>query len=61
MPPLPADFIHARSCKPFCEKYLTLLAADYMLHMPDKKILEEKLREPTMFVEGTEELSAYRE
>ena len=32
-----------------------------MLHSPDKKILEEKLREPTMFVEGTEELSAYRE
>ena len=24
MPPLPADFIHARACKPICEKYLTL-------------------------------------
>ena len=24
MPPLPADFSHARPCKPFCEKYLTL-------------------------------------
>ena len=24
MPPLLADFIHARPCKPFCEKYLTL-------------------------------------
>ena len=23
-PPLPADFTHARVCKPFCEKYLTL-------------------------------------
>ena len=22
--PLPADFIHARACKPICEKYLTL-------------------------------------
>ena len=24
MPPLLADFTHARVCKPFCEKYLTL-------------------------------------
>ena len=24
MPPLLADFSHARACKPFCEKYLTL-------------------------------------
>ena len=24
--PLPADFIHLRVCKPFCEKYLTLPA-----------------------------------
>ena len=24
IPPLPADFTHARVCKPFCEKYLTL-------------------------------------
>ena len=24
MPPLPADFIHARACKPICEKSLTL-------------------------------------
>lgn len=24
MPLLPADFTHARPCKPFCEKYLTL-------------------------------------
>ena len=23
-PPLLADFIHARDCKPFCEKLLTL-------------------------------------
>ena len=27
MPPLLADFTHARPCKPFCEKYLTLPAA----------------------------------
>ena len=27
MPPLLADFSHARACKPFCEKYLTLPAA----------------------------------
>ena len=26
MPPLLADFTHARPCKPFCEKYLTLPA-----------------------------------
>ena len=26
MPPLLADFSHARACKPFCEKYLTLPA-----------------------------------
>ena len=24
MPPLPADFIHPRDCKPICEKSLTL-------------------------------------
>ena len=24
MPPLPADFIHPRACKPICEKSLTL-------------------------------------
>lgn len=24
MPPLLADFTHARVCKPFCEKFLTL-------------------------------------
>jgi hypothetical protein len=24
IPPLLADFSHARACKPFCEKYLTL-------------------------------------
>ena len=24
MPLLPADFTHARPCKPFCEKFLTL-------------------------------------
>ena len=29
--PLPADFIHARACKPICEKYLTLPA--YLLHV----------------------------
>ena len=27
MPPLLADFTHARPCKPFCEKYLTLPGA----------------------------------
>ena len=26
IPPLLADFSHARACKPFCEKYLTLPA-----------------------------------
>lgn len=28
MPPLLADFTHARPCKPFCEKYLTLPTDD---------------------------------
>ena len=27
-PPLLADFIHARPCKPFCEKLLTLPSLD---------------------------------
>ena len=34
MPPLLADFSHARACKPFCEKYLTL---------PREKVLRQKL------------------
>ena len=29
MPPLLADFSHARACKPFCEKYLTLPTKSY--------------------------------
>ena len=29
--PLPADFIHARACKPICEKYLTLPSASNMI------------------------------
>ena len=29
MPPSPADFIHARACKPFCEKSLTLPKTGY--------------------------------
>ena len=35
MPPLPADFTHARPCKPFCEKYLTL---------PSRQDLQTNLR-----------------
>ena len=36
MPPLLADFTHARPCKPFCEKYLTLplLTAPKYLTLP---------------------------
>ena len=30
------------------------MVADYTLHLPDKKLLEAKLRELTMLVEGTE-------
>lgn len=30
MPPLLADFTHARPCKPFCEKYLTLPKNDML-------------------------------
>ena len=31
MPPLLADFSHARACKPFCEKSLTLPYSDLVL------------------------------
>ena len=31
MPLLPADFIHARGCKPICAKLLTLPAAEHCL------------------------------
>ena len=31
MPPLLADFTHARPCKPKCEKYLTLPRAEWRL------------------------------
>ena len=33
MPPLLADFSHARACKPFCEKYLTLPQHGFSLGM----------------------------
>ena len=34
MPPLLADFTHARPCKPFCEKYLTLPSSLFMCSPP---------------------------
>ena len=42
MPPLLADFTHARPCKPFCEKYLTLPGNDVILmegKMKDKWVI----------------------
>lgn len=33
MPPLLADFTHARPCKPFCEKYLTLPMREQKFHI----------------------------
>ena len=33
--PLLADFIHARACKPICEKYLTLPNAEYWYDLLD--------------------------
>ena len=47
MPPLLADFIHARGCKPICEKSLTLpseLATFEALFMQNaKQIIAEKV------------------
>ena len=42
MPPLLADFTHARPCKPFCEKYLTLpfgKAAENVIVTPEHFML----------------------
>lgn len=44
MPPLLADFSHARACKPFCEKYLTL------------PILVVKCEVETIYILGVEKL-----
>ena len=38
MPPLLADFTHARPCKPFCEKYLTLPGTEAPLHAKEKNL-----------------------
>ena len=45
MPPLLADFTHARPCKPFCEKYLTLPKGQG----DDMKELEEQMFCITIF------------
>jgi hypothetical protein len=37
MPPSPADFIHARACKPFCEKSLTLPKSCRIYGIPQRK------------------------
>ena len=46
MPPLLADFSHARACKPFCEKYLTLPTAkanvDRLLKMDEEQKKEQE-------------------
>ena len=38
MPPLPADFTHARPCIPFCEKYLTLPLFITLYHLVTEQI-----------------------
>lgn len=47
-PPLPADFSHARACKPFCENSLTLprneMEALYAFGCPNLKATVERLR-----------------
>ena len=43
MPPLLADFTHARPCKPFCEKYLTL--PENRNKMLNRKLSAEKRKE----------------
>ena len=45
MPPLPADFIHARACKLKCEKILTRpLQAEYATLLAEKKAAYTELR-----------------
>ena len=51
-PPLLADFSHARACKPFCEKYLTLPDSFFQLREGTTKIdvqtkLQKKNSTPT--------------
>ena len=38
MPPLPADFIHARACKLKCEKILTRPTKDYKIDSIDNHV-----------------------
>ena len=45
MPPLLADFTHARPCKPFCEKYLTLPVAEIaQLEGTDRRRVWDSIR-----------------
>ena len=56
--PLPADFIHARACKPICEKYLTLPQqvmghADFSTTMDIyTHITQENMREKAEAIKG---------
>ena len=48
-PPLLADFIHARPCKPFCEKLLTLpfhtslnkIESDIFMFLPQRELKKD--------------------
>ena len=42
MPPLLADFTHARPCKPFCEKYLTLPLQHKQQQLENRRSYYEK-------------------
>ena len=42
MSPLLADFSHARACKPFCEKYLTLPQKNIILKSRKPKLSENQ-------------------
>ena len=44
MPPLLADFSHARACKPFCEKYLTLPAQRFKQFSQRGELTAEVMR-----------------
>ena len=55
MPPLLVDLIHARACKPFCEKSLTLPGDALRYAILKIKLLKEKENQPPRSI-GTRRL-----
>ena len=54
-PPLPADFFHARACKPFCEKSLTLPSFERVAILVAIAVNEDGYREVLGAAEGMKE------